>query len=105
MSRPAPGGVDDVGVGAVVVDALVVDAFAVGGWVVSDGGAEIVAVVVVADGGGVLAGALTVGGGGAVMAGGGVALADGRGAGAIGVTEDVGSTFVGVSWDSAAERR
>ena len=100
LSTPAAGGVDDVGVGT-----LVVVAFVVGGAVVfGDEGGLVTAVVVVGDGG-VLAVGLIVGGGGAVMTGGGVALAGGRGAGAIGATEDVGSTFVGVSWDSDADRR
>ena len=101
VSTPAPGDVDDVGVGTLVVDALVV-----GGLVVcrGDGALVVTAVVVVGDGG-VLTGGLIVGDGGAVTTGGGTALGGGRGAGAIGVTEDVGSTFVGVSWDSDADRR
>src|SRR5271155_3544468 len=51
VSRPALGGVDDVGVGTLVVSALVV-----GGLVVSGGGGELVAAAVVAGDGGVLAG-------------------------------------------------
>lgn len=98
-SGPAAG-VDDVG-----VDGLVVDALVVGGAVVCGGDVEVVTAVVVDGDGVVFAGGLTVGGGGAVMTGGGMALAGRRGAGAIGVTEDVGSTFVGVSGDSDAERK
>jgi hypothetical protein len=102
----APGGGDDeVGVDEVGVVDMVVWVLVVGGVVVSGGGAEVVVLAVVTGGGGVLVGALTVGGGGEFMAGDGVALAGGRGAGAIGATEDVGSTFVGVSSDSAGERK
>jgi hypothetical protein len=104
VSRPAGGDVGDD-----VCDLVVGCTVVVGGEDALDGGVAV-------DGGVVVTGALAAGneglvaagvlaGAGATGSGGGVAVTGASRAGDVSVTDVPVSTFVGVSWDSEAERR